>query len=174
MKRLFFVSLLVTLFFGAVNVSAMTEAELRKKFDETVTINGKKYSISDGDKKLADDYFAKYEISSDDCDYIAKQIDKAKEILTAEGKEDLTKLSQSTKDKLKKLVANVSANTSVKGTVTSGSVIVLNEDGTTFAEVTHLVKQTGSEVSNVAIIAGISFIITLVGACLVVKQVKNN
>lgn len=174
MKKLFFVGILAALFVGTTNVSAMTEADLRKKFDETVTINGNKYAVSDGDKKLADDYLAKYEVSSDDCDYIAKKVDEAKAILTAEGQEDLTKLSESTKTKLKKLVSDVSANTSVKGTVTSGSVVILNSDGSTFAEVTSLVKQTGTERSNIAIIAGVAFVITLVGACLVVKQVKNS
>ena len=173
-KRLFFANLLVALLCGTINVSAMTETELRKKFDETVTINGNKYAATAGDKKLADDYLAKYELSSEDCDYIAKKIDEAKAILTAEGQEDLTKLSESTKTKLKKLVSDVAANTSVKATVTSGSVVVLNSDGSTFAEVTKLVKQTGSENSNIAIIAGVSFIITLVGACLVIRQVKNN
>ena len=174
MKKLFFVSLLAALFVGTANVNAMTESDLRKKFDETVTINGNKYAVSAGDKKLVDDYLAKYELSSDDCDYIAGKIDEAKSILTADGNEDLTKLSESAKNKLKKLVSDVSANTSVKATVTSGSVIILNSDGSTFAEVSGLVKQTGTENSNIAIIAGVAFIITLVGACLVVKQVKNN
>ena len=174
MKRLFFVGLIALFLVGTTNVNAMTEADLRKKLDESVTIAGEKYYLSTGDKKLADDYLAKYEISSDDCDYIAGKIDEAKAILTAEGKEIFSKLSESTKNKLKKLVTDVSANTSVKGTVTSGSFIVLNSDGSTFAEITNLVKQTGSENSNISIIAASAFIITLVGACLVVRQVKNN
>ncbi len=174
MKKILFVSLLAALFFTTVNVSAMTEAELRKKFDETVTINGKKYGVTAGDKKLAGDYLDKYELSGDDCDYIANKINEAKAIISTEGQENFYKLSESTKTKLKKLVSDVTANTSVKATVTSGAVVILNDDGSTFAEVTTLVKQTGSENSNIAIIAGVSFIITLVGACLVVKQVKNN
>ncbi len=174
MRKIFLGSLLVVLFAFVTNVNAMTEAELRKKFDETITINGNKYAISDGDKKLADDYLAKYDLSEKDCDYIAKKIDEAKGILTDEGKEDLSKLSEKAKADLKKLVSDVSANTSVKGTVTNGSVIVLNKDGSTFAEVTGLVKQTGMENSKIAIIVGCAFIVTLVGACLVVKQVKEN
>ena len=174
MKKVFFGSLLAALLFATVNVSAMTEAELRKRFDESVTINGTKFVAAAGDKKLVDDYLTKYELSSDDCEYISGKITEAKAILEKEGKEDFKAMAFSTKEKLKKLVTDIAANTSVKATVTEGSLVILNKDGSTFAEVDHLVKQTGSENSNIAIIAGVSFIITLVGACLVIRQVKNN
>ena len=174
MKKLLFASIVAVLFLGITNVNAMTESELRKRFDETVVIEGTTFAVSDGDKKLVDDYLAKYDLSSDDCQYISDRIDEAKSILTSEGKAKLDTMSASTKDKLKKLVTNVAANTSVKATVTSGSVVVLNSDGSTFAEFDHLVKQTGTENNSIAIIAGAAFIITLVGACLVVRQVKTN
>lgn len=174
MKKLFFASLVAVLFLGVTNVSAMTEAELRKRFDETVKVGDTTFSVSDGDKKAVDDYLAKYELSSEDCLYISKQIDKAISIVKAEGKANIKDFSESTKTKLKNLVTDVAAKTKVKATVTDGAVVVLNNDGSTFYEVDSLVKQTGSENSNIAIIAGVSFIITLVGACLVVKQVKNN
>ena len=51
--------------------------------------------------------------------------------------------------------------------------VVLNSDGSTFAEVDHLVKQTASSNSNIAIIAGIAFIVTVVGSCLIVRQVRT-
>ena len=175
MKKVFFASLLVALLCAVVNVSAMTEAELKKKLENaSVKVGDTTLLLTAGEKKAIADYLDAHELSSADCEYISAQVDKAIEIVKAEGKENLKDMSKTAKENLKKLVTNIDANTSVKATVTNGSVVVLNDDNTTFFEADKLVKQTGSENSNIAIIAGVSFVITLVGACLVVRQVKNN
>ena len=174
MKKLLIASILAALFVGTLNVSAMTEEELRKRFDETVVIEGATYGLTAGEKKAADDYLANHELSSADCDYISSKMDEAKTILHNEGKGNLKKMSESTKNKLKQLVADIAANTSVKATVTTGALVILNEDGSTFYEATKLVKQTSTASSSIAIIAGCAFVVTLVGACLIIKQVKNN
>lgn len=174
MKKLFFASLVAVLFLGVTNVSAMTESELRKRFDETVTVGKTTFAVADGDKKAVDDYLAKYEVSEKDCSYISDKIDEAIKIVKSEGKENFKDYSANAKTKLKKLVTDIAANTSVKATVTNGSMVVLNNDGSTFYEVDHLVKQTGTQSDNIAIIATISFVVSIVGACLVVRQVKHN
>ena len=166
-------TLIVTLFVGMISVNEMTEKDLRKRFNETITIGGTTYAVSAGDKKLVDDYLAKYEVSDKDCKYISDRIDEAIAIVKAEGTVEAKDFSKATKTKLKALVADIAANTSVKATVTEGALIILNSDGSTFAEVTKLVKQTGTD-NNIAMIAGVAFIITLVGTCLVVRQVRKS
>ena len=158
MKKVLFIGILAAMFLGLVNAQAMTESELRKRFDETITIGDVTLSVSAGDKKAVDDYLAKYELSESDCDTISGLIDEAKKIIKAEGKTNFKDFSESSKTKLKNLVAEVSANTSVKATVTEGALVVLNEEGKTFYEATSLVKQTSAESSNIAIIAGLAFI----------------
>ena len=172
MKKVLFIGL-AAMFLGLTNVDAMTEKELRKKFDVVVDVADGKYELSAGDKKLVDDYLAKYDLSSDDCDYIAKRIDEAVAIVEKEDTAVAKNFSANAKQELKGLVEKIARNTSVKATVTNGSVVVLNSDGSTFAEVDHLVKQTASSNSNIAIIAGIAFIVTVVGSCLIVRQVRT-
>ena len=172
MKKLFVVTL-VAFFVGLISVSAMSEKDLRKRFDESITIGGTTYVVKAGDKKLVDDYLAKYEVSDKDCKYISGKIDEAIKIVKAEGTADAKAFSKDAKTKLKALVADIAANTSVKATVTNGSLIILNNNGTTFAEVDSLVKKTGTT-DNVAIIAGVASVITLVGACLVIRQTKKS
>ena len=173
MKKLFGL-LVAALFVGVLNVDAMTETELRKRFDETITINGTKYAVSAGDKKAADDYLAANELSDADCDYISKKIDEGIALVKNEKTGVAKDFSAETKTKLKKLVSDIAANTSVKATVKENALVILNADGSTFYEVTALVKQTGTETNNIAIIAGAAFVITVAGAFLVVRQLKNN
>ena len=175
MKKLFVAGLMATLLFlGATNVNAMTESELREKIAQKVEVSDGTLSMKADDLKLVDSYLKAYELSSEDCQYIADRIDDAVKILKKEGKVELKNLSDSAKSELKDLVAKVDAKTSVKATVKDGKIVVYNDDNTVFAEVTDLVKQTGSETSPIAMVAGISFMVTLVGACLVIKQLKNN
>ncbi len=163
----------VALFVGIISVSAMTEKDLRKRFDETITIGGVTYEVSAGDKKLVDDYLAKYKVSDKDCKYISDKIDEVIAIVKAEGKAEGKNFSKDAKAKLKAIVADIAANTSVKATVKEGCLVILNEDGSTFAEVDKLVKKTGTN-NTIAMIAGVAFVITLAGAVLVVRQAKQN
>ena len=105
--------------------------------------------------------------------YIAERIDKAKAIIEKDGHPKFADFSQANKEALRDLVVEIDKNTSVRASVTKGSVIVKNEDGTTFAEVTELVKQTGSESTKLALMSSISLIIVLAGTALIGKQAKS-
>ena len=171
MKKLSLIALIVSLFVvGLVNVNAMSESDLQKKFEETLTLNGDKYGLSSGDITLVERYLSKYDVSSEHADFISARIDKAKSIIENDGHAKFADFSESTKQQLRALVKEINDQTSVKATTTKNSVIVYNSDGTTFAEITKLVKQTGAETSNTAIIACISLIIVAAGTCLVIRQ----
>ena len=178
MKKVYVVfALVVSLFVGIKSASAMTEAQLKEKMFQTFTINGHEFKITDSTKVLVERYLDSYDVSEADCQYIADRIDEAINIIKASGKSKIDDLTKTQKNQLKALVEKVSANTSVKATVTKGSVVVYKPDSTNnavFAEVTDPIKQTGLETSPVAMMASVSFLITLAGACLVVRQVKES
>ena len=174
MKKFCYVLLALVLFFGLNTVKAATEEELKNALEGTVTINGHEYSVDASTKTYIERYLNQYDVSSADADYIIARINTAKSILESEGQENFKNLSQSAKNRLKALVVEINDNTTVKATVTNGSVVVKDHQGNTFFEVTRLVKQTGSETSTTAIIAGVSLLIVAAGAFLVVKQVKEN
>jgi hypothetical protein len=174
MKKLSVILFAALLFFGAVRVNAMTEAELKDALTQTIEINGSKYTVDDGTKTAIERYLNQYDVSSAHADYINARINTAISILKSEGQTDFKKLSTTAKNKLKALVEEISNNTSVKATVTNGSVVVLDPTGGTFYEVDHLVKQTGSTATLIGVLAGVSLLVVAAGACLVVKQVKEN
>ena len=173
MKKVFMSVLVISLLLlGVKNVNAMTEAQLKTKLTQSITINGTEVSLTADEKNLVTKYLNEYEVSSKDADYISGKVDEAISILKSEGKTDFKELSSSAKTKLKALVSDVAANTSVNATVTNGSIVIYNGDGTVFAEVDKLVKQTGTESNKLTIVASIAAAVTLVGAYFVVRQVK--
>ena len=174
MKKLSILLFAVLLFVGVARVDAMSESELKDALTQTITINGTEVSVDASTKAAIERYLSQYEVSSADADYINARINTAISILKSEGQTDFKKLSTSAKNKLKALVEEVSDHTSVKATVTNGSVVILDSNGDTFFEVDNLVKQTGSNTTLTAMVAGVSILIVAAGACLVVKQVKEN
>ena len=174
MKKLSYVLIAALFFVGLVRVDAMSESELKDALTQTITINGTEVHVDDATKAAIERYLNQYDVSSSDADYINERINTAISILKSEGQTDFKKLSSSAKSRLKELVVEISKNTSVNATVTNGSVVILDADGDTFFEVDHLVKQTGSNTTLTAMVAGISVLIVAAGACLVVKQVKEN
>lgn len=174
MKKLALATLVISLFFGMVSVNAMSEADLKAKLTQTITISGQKMTLPSETKVLVERYLNENEVSSKDCDYIASKIDEAIAILKAEGKTDFSKLSTSTKTKLKSLVSDISSNTSVKASVKKNALIIYNADGTVFAEVSKLVKQTGRETSQIVALVSIAGVVVVAGAYLVVRQVKTS
>ena len=174
MKKLGILLFAVLLFVGVARVDAISEDELKDALTQTFEIDGTKVHVDDATKTAIERYLNQYEVSSADADYIKARIDTAISILKSEGQTDFKKLSDDAKDRLKALVVEISNHTSVKATVTNGSVVILDASGDTFFEVDHLVKQTGSTVTLTAVMAGISVLIVAAGACLVVKQVKEN
>ena len=174
MKKLGILLFIALLFVGMVRVDAISEEELKDALTQTININGTEWSVDAGTKTAIERYLNQYNVSSSDADYIKARIDTAVSIIKSEGQTDFSKLSQSAKNRLKELVAEISTNTTVHATVTEGSVVILDANGGTFFEVDHLVKQTGSTVTLTAMLAGVSVLIVAAGACLVVKQVKEN
>ena len=174
MKKLSILLFAALLFVGVVRVNAMTEDELKDALTQTIEINGTKVSVDASTKAAIERYLNQYDVSSADADYINQRINTAISILKSEGQTDFKKLSANAKSRLKALVQEISDHTSVKATVTNGSVVVYGTNGEVFYEVTDLVKQTGSTTTLTAIMAGISILIVAAGACLVVKQVKEN
>ena len=174
MKKLWIVALLLGLFMaGTVNVKALTKAELKDKILKTIEVDGDKYSLTSGDKKIVETFFEQNEISDEDATFIGKQIDKAIEIIKGQKNVNFTSYPQSVKNELKQLVADISSETKVKATLTKEGLTVKNTDGSEIV-VTKLVKQTGYETSKIAIIVAISFLVVAVGTGLVIKQIKAN
>ena len=132
------------------------------------------FEIYGSTKAAIERYLNQYDVNASDADYINTKLNEAISILKSEGQTDFKKLSTSAKNQLKALVEEISNNTSVNATVTNGSIVVYDGAGEVFFEVTKLVKQTGSEMSTTAIITALSFLVVAAGACLVVKQVKEN
>ena len=171
MKKLSILVLIMAVFFSFTGVKAKTEEELKEILTQTITVGGSKYSLAD--KVLVERYLDQNDVSSADADYIAERVNTAKTIIQGQGNVDFKNYPQNVKDQLKALVAEISENTSVRATLTKDGLTVYNQDNTTVV-VTKLVKQTGSETSKTAIIAGLSILIVAVGTCLVIKQVKTS
>ncbi len=174
MKKLSYLLLAVFLFVGVLKVDALSEEKLKEALTQTIDINGSKWSVDSSTKVAIERYLNQYDVSEAHADYINERINTAISIIKSEGQTDFSKLSASAKQRLRDLVVEISDHTSVKATVTNGSVVVLTPNGETFYEVDHLVKQTGSSMTTTAIVTAVSFVIVAAGACLVVKQVKEN
>ena len=154
MKKILITLLVFTLFLTGVR--AMSEGDLLAKLTASYDINGFTFQLSGGDKALAKRYLDENEVSSKDADYIAGKIDEAISLMRKSGAKDFSdfsKLPSSLKSSLKKLVQDVASNTSVKATVTKGKVVIYNADGTVFAEMSKLVKNTGSEFEIIPLVA---------------------
>ena len=175
MKKLSYVLFAVLMVFGMTRVKAMTEDELYNALTQTIQINGEDWSVDASTKTYIQRYLNQYDVSSADADYINDRINTAISILQSEGTGDFKALSSSAKTRLKNLVSEISANTTVKASVTDGSLVVYEPGSSTvFYEVSRIVKQTGTESSTTALVAAISLVIVAIGSVLVVKQVKQN
>lgn len=172
MKKILITLLVFTLFL--TGASAMSESDLLAKLTASYDINGFTFQLSGGDKALAKRYLDENEVSSKDADYIAGKIDEAISLMRKSGAKDFSdfsKLPSSLKSSLKKLVQDVASNTSVKATVTKGKVVIYNADGTVFAEMSKLVKNTGSEFEIIPLVA---LFVSIIGIVVVYKNVKAN
>ena len=172
MKKILITLLVFALFLTGAR--AMSESDLLAKLTASYDINGFTFQLSGGDKALAKRYLDENEVSSKDADYIAGKIDEAISLMRKSGAKDFSdfsKLPSSLKSSLKKLVQDVASNTSVKATVTKGKVVIYNADGTVFAEMSKLVKNTGSEFEIIPLVA---LFVSFVGIVLVYKNVKAN
>lgn len=176
MKRILKIALTTLTSFiiiATVNVKAISESELLTKLTATYDINGYQFHLSESDKALAKRYLDENNVSSKDADYIAAKIDEAVKILrnsNAKDLSDFSKLPANTKSQLKALVKDIASNTSVKATVTKGSIVIYNEDGSIFAEMSNLVKETGS---NMYVIPAIALLIVIVSIAVINQKLRK-
>lgn len=172
-KVLYAFIMMLGLFIGFRTVNAATESDLRKKLDETFTVNGEKYVVPEDIKVTAKRYLDEYEVSDKDAEYIISKIDAAVKIVKESGAKSVDELTKATKNELKALVADVSANTSVKATVENGNLVVYKPEGGVFAEISNPVKQTDLNLDFNMILVGISAIVTLAGIALISRKAEN-
>ena len=171
-KKLLFGIVALLAFFCTRNVFAMTEAELTAKVKATYTVNGKELKVPQKYINMYDDYVSQYDLSSEDCQYIADQIDKLFAAAKSKGVTSVEEMDDKCKAELKQACADVSANTGIKATILSDgrvSVSKYNNKNEVFGIIdVNLATNTGS--ANIVLIAGV---IALIGAGLLVFKVKK-
>ncbi len=178
MKKVVMLVLAVAmLFVGMVGVRAaetVTEADLVKKLKDTYTINGAKFTVSNDVKVLIDEYAANYDITDADAKKISDKVDDVIDLIERSGIKDMEDLGKIKSDLIAAFTYVVN-ETSIDGTYKDGKFIVY-KPGTTdvFAEVDSLVKQTGTESNAIAILAGVSFVVMVAGAFVIVRKVRFN
>ena len=81
MKKVYVVfALVVSLFLGIRTASAMTEAKLKEIMEQTFSINGGEFKLTDEAKVLVERYLNAYDVNEADCQYIADRVEEAKSI----------------------------------------------------------------------------------------------
>lgn len=166
MKKGLLLTVVAAFVFGIVNVSAMSEADLKAKLLKSYTVNGVTYKATSGQKNLIEKYFNQYEVSSEDADYISGKIDEIVAVIEKGNATTVEELTRSEKDQIIAIVDQISAKTSVKGKMKNGALYIYNSDGTTFAVIDKLVKQTDSS-KAIVIMSGL---VSLAGLSLVVRK----
>lgn len=172
MKKLGLMIVAVIAFIATKNVYAMTEAELTAKVKATYDINGHALKVPEKYVNLYEDYVDQYELTSEDCQYIADQIDMLVAAAKKNGVTSVNQLDDKCAEELRTACANVSAHTGVKATLLSDgrvSVSKYNNPNEVFAIIgVNIATNTGS--TALVYIAGI---ISLIGASLLVYKVKK-
>ena len=173
MKKL--VLVLIALFVGLVSVNAMTESELEEKLTAKYTVNGVVWEATDNQKELVKRYLKEYEVSSTDADYISGKMDAAMNIVKNSGVTNLYKLSRTDKDKIIALVADISANTSVKAAITKGYLVVYAPGTDNEYAKEQIFPKNGDVVqtSSTATVA-IAGIISVLGVAVALRKLKAN
>lgn len=173
MKKIMF--FLVALFVGLVSVNAMTESALEEKLTKKYTVNGVVWEATDSQKVLVKRYLDQYEVSSADCDYIAGKFDEAMAIVKASGVKDLYKLSRADKDKIIALVADVSANTSVKASITKGTLVVYVPGTSDIFAKEQIFPKNGDVVqTSDSLTISIAGLISVVGIAIALRKIRAN
>ena len=173
MKKLFVALFALVAFFGVMNVKAMSESELKTKMANGYIVDGKAVKPSEYQLSEIERYLNKYEVSEDDCAFIASKMDEIYELAKADRAKTFTELSSASKSKCVSIVAEISSNTSVKASLTSDGVLTIYEsDGkTVFTKITDkdIAKQTGV---NYYVLAFAGFA-SVFGVAYIVKKAFN-
>jgi hypothetical protein len=164
-KGILFVIAAVVLF-GFSNVYAMSESELQEKLTKAYTINGATFQANGSQIAQIERYLKENEISEADADVISAKVDEMVKVIEDSGATSISALKTTDTDKLTTILNDISDKTSVKLSVSNGTISVYNTDGTLFTKIEEsVVKQT----NNNNIIA-ISSLISLIGIAVVAKK----
>lgn len=170
MKKITLVLLLAVGLLVTTNVSAMTEAELKAKLTDTYTVNGRTEKVNSSVVVQIERYLDENEISSEDCDYIAKKVDEAIALIEKGSATEWSKLSAAEVEDLMAIADDVSNKTSVKVALNKGGVLtVYNEDGTVFTKVSNIIKYTDASVAGYVVIGAMS----LAGLLLITRKIAK-
>lgn len=174
MKKIVYLLLVITAFFTSYNVNAMTESELKAKITKSYTIDGEEIKITASQIAELDRYLNKYDLSSDDCDFISSKIDEAVAIAQAGKAKSFTELTSEEVAKMIAIVSEVNEKTSVKANLTKGGKLTIYEqDGSTpFTIITD--KDNGiKDTNNNYFIIVIASAISLLGVIVITKKVSG-
>lgn len=180
MKKVVMLVLAVAVLFGGmVGVRAAgtitdVEANLAKVLKDTYTIGKDKFTLSNDIKVKIDRYLSENDVTKTDADYICAKIKSITDLIEEKGIKDIKDLGRIKSDVIEAF-EDVLAETSIDGTYKDGQFIIY-VPGTTevFATVDSLVKQTGTESNAIAILAGVSFVVMVAGAFVIVRKVRFN
>ena len=165
-------ALVLVMLLGVVNVNAATESELRDALSKDYTVNGKVVNAKAYLEDI-DAYLAKYDISSEDADFIIEKINYILDLAKADKATSFTELSSDSVSKAIAAVAEIKEKTSVKATLTNNGVLTVYEsDGkTVFVKIQDADKprQTGSD--NLVIVA--ASLVTVLGAIYITRKVAK-
>ena len=172
-KSLFAVFVLVSSLLMAIpSVHAMSEQDLSTKVKATYNINGNSIKISQRYINLFEDYISQFDISSEDCQYIADQIDILEKAAKAKGVTSTKDFQKKCAAEIKAACANVSAHTGIKATVLSNGRVSVSKYNMP-NEVFTILRTTIATNTGSASIIVIASTITLLGAILLVRKAKK-
>lgn len=174
MKKLSYVLLVFAMLFTVSNAKAMTKSELIEKLTKTYVIDGEEIKISDAQKVEVERYLDKYELTSEEADYIAGKVDEVVAIAQESKAKSFSDLTSAEVDKIVSIVSNVSENTKVNATLTKGGKLTIyEEDGKTpFTVITDKDNGIQNTDNNYFIIITASAI-SLIGIAIITKKVAN-
>ncbi len=165
-------ALLVTLSLGIVtNVDAMSKEQLKTKLTSSYNINGATFRLNSSQITQVERYLNSFDVSEEDADYIAGKVDEAVALVESGNATSISNLTSSERNKLTRLVNDISSSTSVKATVSGGDLVVYNPiTGGVFTRINTPAKQTGT-VNYVHVISGL---VALIGVYTLVIKKGNN
>ena len=165
----------VALFVGMISVNAISSSDLEAKLSKKYVINGSTFQAKDSQKNVIRSYVKQYDLSDKDADYISKKIDEAMNVLKVSGKKSFYDLSSADKKKIVNIVADVTANTSVKLAIEKKNLVIY-KPGTN--EVFHkepiYPRENGDiEQTDRSLSIAVAGLISLAGVAVAVKKLKN-
>ena len=148
---------------------------IEEKLTKTYTVNGVTWGATDSQKVLVKRYLDQYEVSSSDAEYISGKIDEAIAIIKASGVKDLYKLSRADKDKIIALVADISANTSVKASITKGNLVIYVPGTSDIFAKEQIFPKNGDVVqTSDSVTIAVTGVVSILGIAVALRKLRAN